>query len=189
MSIVAAEREYVDHAEPWTEREYLALGETQQRVELIDGSLLMTPAPNGGHQRISRKLANLLDDAVPDDAEIFEAVNVRLAEDRILIPDIVVTRECADLFSYRPEKIILVAELVSPSTKAQDRVFKPRLYAAAGIPWYLLVELEDDDRVELGLHRRSGDTYVEQQRAGVGEQLHVEEPEAVIDVKALLRRR
>ena len=51
------------HAQAWTEEEFLALPETVwPRLELLDGALLVSPAPRKAHQRFSRALANAMDE-------------------------------------------------------------------------------------------------------------------------------
>lgn len=165
---------------PWTEEDYLALGETMDRVELFDGGLIVTPAPTPQHQRISRRLANLFDQG--GDLEVYEAVNVRLRSGRIPIPDIVVV-EPVD--PHEPvidaSAVRMVVEIVSPSNAGTDRLLKMHYYADAGIPWYLLVEPEDDTPV-LRLFGLDRDRYVARATGRPGEPLALTEPvEVTID--------
>src|SRR5690349_21786172 len=76
---------------PLTEPEFLAIGETPERIELFDGSLHVTPAPTPRHQRLSSRLLMMFTPAAEQAGlHVHEAVNVRLRPDRIPIPDLVV---------------------------------------------------------------------------------------------------
>lgn len=176
------------HGLPWTEAEYLAIGETPERVEFFDGSLFVTPAPTPRHQHVSRHLANALD-AGADGARlhVHEAVNVRLRAGRIAIPDVVITSHLDfDEPVVDAGAVLLVCEIISPSNAAADKVLKMHYYAAAGIAWYLLVEQETGT---LHLYRLAGEHYVEQSVTRPGEVLHLSEPVRVdLEPTSLLPR-
>jgi Uma2 family endonuclease len=179
----------INHAGPWTEADYHALPETRERIELLDGSLLVTPAPSSDHQQVARRLANLLEAAAPDDLEVVEAVNVRVGPSKLLIPDVVVTRRLGPTAVYQPEDVLLVVEVVSPSTTTTDRIIKPQLYVTAGIPRFLRVELEVPQSPELWLYQAVGSTYAESGHASAGNTLSLTEPiELRLDPTVLLRR-
>ncbi|NBE80661.1 Uma2 family endonuclease [Micromonospora rubida] len=164
-----------DHDGPWTEEEYLALGETSQRVELFDGSLHVTPAPTPRHQNISGELRAVLRTPVREAGlRVLEAVNVRLKPGRIPIPDLVITGEIDfDDPNIEARDVRLVCEIISPSNAATDKVLKMHYYAAAGIDWYLLIEQESGT---LHLYRRQGRHYIERSVTKVGEVLELTEP-------------
>jgi len=64
------------------------LGETSNRIELIDGGLWVSPAPNRPDQDISFVLLEALRPAARAvGLRAYIAVNVRLEAGRIVIPD------------------------------------------------------------------------------------------------------
>lgn len=160
---------------PMTEEEFLALGETSDRIELFDGSLYVTPAPTPRHQYISSGLMVALRRAARD-AGLFvlEAVNVRLRSGRIPIPDLAIVEPIDfDQPVIDAESVRLVCEIVSPWNASADKVLKMQYYASAGIPWYLLVEHETG---ALHLYQLAGDKYIERSVTQVGEVLRLTDP-------------
>ena len=180
----------LEHPEPWSEDEYFSLGETSNRIELIDGSLWVSPAPSKRHQHIAFLLAKgLYDAAERAGLLVLQDVNLRLAGGRILQPDIVVADTDDTGSTVEAAEAKLVAEVVSPGNAGTDRLLKPQLYAAAGIAWYLRVE-QPHDSVELHLERLAGDHYVPAVVASPGQALVSGEPFPFeLDIASLLQRR
>lgn len=52
------------HKQSWTESEYLAIGETPERIELFDGSLHVSPDPLPRHHYVAVELTASLRPAV-----------------------------------------------------------------------------------------------------------------------------
>lgn len=120
--------------------------EDDNRYEVVDGELQMTPAASWGHQVSSSRLHVLIGGWVTRHGlgEVVSApVGVVLAEDVAVQPDLVyVSRERAGIVSERgvegaPD---LVVEVLSPGTRSRDRGLKMRTYAAAGIPNYWILD-------------------------------------------------
>lgn len=178
----------LDHDGAWTEEDFLALPE-DRRIELLDGGLLVSPAPRRPHQRLSSRFWAALDAVAPPGFEVLEAVNVRVARGRILIPDIAVfTNPGADLAVTDAADVAMVVEIGSRGSVVADRAVKPQLYAAAGIPHYLRIEIGATGPTVVAYRLRAG-RYVEVARVEPGERLRLTEPFPVdLDLAELASR-
>ena len=178
---------HTGHVGPWTEEEYLHLGETPDRIELFDGSLVLPPSPTPIHQHVSRRLAGAFDpSSEAAGLRVYLAVNLRLKPNRIVIPDLVVVAQIDPTkLLVEPASVMLACEVTSPSNAATDRVLKLHYYAEAGIPWYLLVDTDPEPTLQL--FRREGDNYILDSVGKPGEALSFPEPFSVgIDPATLL---
>jgi Uma2 family endonuclease len=126
---------------PLTWRDLESVPDDGHRYELVDGALIVTPAPSIPHQRVAFALARLLHAACPDDLIVLMApVGVLLAEDTELQPDVLVARR-ADLTERNlPAAPVLAVEVLSPSTRLIDLNLKRARYEAAGCPSFWTVD-------------------------------------------------
>lgn len=133
------------HYGSWSVEDVLGLDEGVNRYEVVDGALIVNPSPSVGHQRASRRLANLLEQAAQGNHDVVEAVGVRLGDNTMLIPDILVAHgpflDAGIINVVDPAEVLMVVEIVSPESTTRDRTEKPYLYAQAGIKFFWRVEL------------------------------------------------
>ena len=116
------------------------------RYELLNGELVMAPAPLLYHQFILRKLLNAMSDYVDEQSlgELFcSPADVVLSETDVVQPDILyVSSQRSHIL--KPESVQgapdLVVEILSPSTAELDRTTKLELYAQFGVTEYWIVD-------------------------------------------------
>lgn len=126
---------------PLTADDLATVPDDGHRYEIVDGTLIVTPAPSWRHQRVVARLLRTLMDGAVDGLEALAApFDVRLADDTVLQPDVLVCR-MADLTQRNlPVPPLLAVEVLSPSTRLIDLNLKRARYEAAGCPAYWVVD-------------------------------------------------
>jgi Uma2 family endonuclease len=127
--------------QPLTVSDLDAIPDDGHRYELVDGAMLVTPAPARLHQRCVARLVALLLAAGGADHEVLPApFDWVLDETTKFQPDVVVARR-DDVGDHRLEATpLLVVEVASPSTRLADLTLKRRAYERAGVPAYWVVD-------------------------------------------------
>ena len=157
-----------------------------RRYELIDGTLVVTPAPGLPHQVVVAGLYRVLYAARPDGVAVLPApVDFVPHPTTVLQPDVVVfdATDADEPRLIRPPH--LVVEVTSPSSRAQDLGAKLLAYAQAGVRCYWVVDPELP--VEIAAFRLEGTEYGSATRARGDERFDAAEPFPVAFVPSALR--
>ena len=118
------------------------------RYELVDGELLVTPAPSLRHQRIVLELAVLVRDYVKRHRlgeTVISPSTVSLAPDSRVEPDVYVVPAIGARLPRSTElvtRLLLAAEVLSPSSARHDRFTKRRFFQKHGVPESWVVDGE-----------------------------------------------
>ncbi|MEO5814879.1 MAG: Uma2 family endonuclease [Gemmatimonadaceae bacterium] len=132
----------------WTVEDVHALPDDGNRYEVIDGELFVTPSPRWRHQEAVVELQALLRDYLKRErvGHSFHApADVIFSPVHLVQPDVFVVPLVS---GRRPEsfvdvgRLLLAAEVLSPSTARADRVAKRTLFRDQGVPEYWIIDLD-----------------------------------------------
>ena len=135
-----------------------------KRFELLDGELIMVPAPNLKHESIRSRLGRKLINFIVEHklGELFYApCDVLLSNNDIVQPDLLFVSRGRENLLRGGQNVQgapdLVVEILSPSTAKQDRGKKRALYGKHGVTEYWLV---DPATETVQIHRLDGEILV-----------------------------
>ncbi len=129
----------------WTAEMVRQLPDDGNRYEVVYGELLVTPAPRFDHQllvsRLFLPLGNYLAHE-PVGIVLTSPADISWGRDVLVQPDLfVVPFAEAQMRDWsRLRSLLLVIEVLSPSTTRADRFTKRRRYQEAGVPLYWVVD-------------------------------------------------
>lgn len=132
----------------WTVEDLAGLPEDGNRYEIIDGELLVTPAPSIRHQRLVgallKRLVAYLDACRVGEAFVSPA-DIVLARDTLVQPDVfVISRSGGPAPQSWSEvgPLLLAVEVLSPGTMRADRYRKRPRYQEAGVAECWIVDAD-----------------------------------------------
>jgi Uma2 family endonuclease len=123
---------------PMSYEEWWALPE-KPKAEWVDGVAILNSPPSPDHSDSQYEIETLFRQSLTG-VRVYHEVGVKLARG-VRIPDVMVVRRRPDDY-LAEEPPILVAEVLSPSTRREDLVRKPVEYAGGGAGQYWILDPE-----------------------------------------------
>ncbi|RSM84559.1 Uma2 family endonuclease [Kibdelosporangium aridum] len=147
------------------------------KYECLDGYLIMSPREGSSNSYAAIALGRMLFDPAQAAGHCaYSALNVMFDSGTWIEPDLVVLKESGKGLTWIPaDKVLIPIELVSASSRRRDRIDKPALCAAAGIPFFMRVEI-DNREVHLELFKLDDGEYRLHAKALTGQQFETEIP-------------
>ncbi|MGW7256025.1 Uma2 family endonuclease [Streptomyces sp. NPDC054834] len=149
------------------------------KAEIIRGSIVVSPWSLGYYTRVMRSVCSQLEPYLPDDHIIDRNPQLFVFPgiERAYGPDI----HAAHAQTYEEETKCLdgeglsfVAELTSSSTRDDDLTDKVDAYGKAGVPVYLVLDMQEKQAIVFGSPSAKG--YEVRFSKPFGEKLHIPEP-------------
>src|SRR5579883_3456358 len=156
----------------WTYEMYAALPDNGHRYEIVQGVLMMAPAPEPAHQGVIQQINHYLYERIflTDRGLVFtRPLDVVFSAQQVTLPDVLVL--LAEHLERLKEKYIegpsdLAVEVISPRSITYDRLVKYNLYEQAGVPEYWLVNVKAQNIevfvLEMGNYHSLGKFWGEQ---------------------------
>ena len=154
----------LDRPGTWTFDDLAELPEDGRRWEVVDGvPIPMTPS-TVLNELIALRLFRQLDRQAPEAFEVVHESGIRLGDDG-RVPDLGVLRSDRPVrrgqVGTEAQDAVLLIEVMSASSRKNDRFFKPIEYAMAGVPHFWRVEVEPElfvvtSRLEAGAYVQTG---------------------------------
>jgi Uma2 family endonuclease len=147
----------IDKSKNWTVEDYLLLGEMSTPCQLINGELIMSPAPKPSHQRVIRSLFKILDAFNPSGEIFFSPIDLFINDKNVFQPDLLFLSKTN--LSFVTQRGIegppdLIIEVISPSNIFIDRNTKKKIYLEFGVKEYWIVD-PGNKTLEIYLHNQS----------------------------------
>jgi Uma2 family endonuclease len=159
---------------PLTRADLESMPDDGHRYELIDGALVVTPAPSIRHQAVLAELNDRLRRLCPPGLTVlFAPLAVALAEDTELQPDLLVAAREDFTAKELPKAPLLAVEILSPSTRRIDLTLKRDRLEAAGCSAYWCI---DPDALTLTAWHLENGRFIEVAHVSGDETFETERP-------------